>query len=53
MTTDEMRAALQQARIAAHDADLAGDKKRASDWRETAAFWRGKLAAANPMEIPT
>jgi hypothetical protein len=52
MTTDEMRAALAQARIQAYDAKQRGDLKRESDWLETARFWRAKLAAANPMGIP-
>lgn len=52
MTTDEMRAAMQQARIQAYDARQAGEMKRASDWDDTARYWRARLAAANPMGIP-
>lgn len=52
MTADEMRAALQYARIQAHDAKQRGELKQESDWNETAAYWRAKLAAANPMGIP-
>jgi len=53
MNNDEMRAAMQYARIQAYDAKQRGDLKQASDWQETAAYWRAKLAAANPMGIPT